>query len=49
MQDVREGLKTYSNWPTYPQLYVDGELAGGCDIVEEMAGNGELKELVAEA
>jgi len=40
---VREGLKTYSNWPTYPQLYVRGELMGGCDIVLEMAGNGELK------
>ena len=40
---VREGLKAYSNWPTYPQLYVRGELTGGCDIVLEMAGNGELK------
>ena len=46
---VREGLKAYSNWPTYPQLYVRGELIGGCDIVLEMAGNGELKELLDKA
>ena len=39
---VREGLKTFSDWPTYPQLYIRGELIGGCDIVEEMAKNGEL-------
>ncbi|XRB20933.1 monothiol glutaredoxin [Pseudoscourfieldia marina] len=47
MQDVREGLKSYSSWPTYPQLYVDGELVGGCDIIEEMASSGELKDTVA--
>ena len=46
---VREGLKAYSNWPTYPQLYVRGELIGGCDIVLEMAGNGELKALLDKA
>ena len=40
------GLKTYSNWPTYPQLYIDGELVGGLDIVTEMAESGELQELL---
>uniref|UniRef100_A0A4W4EBF9 Thioredoxin domain-containing protein n=1 Tax=Electrophorus electricus TaxID=8005 RepID=A0A4W4EBF9_ELEEL len=39
---VRQGLKTYSNWPTYPQLYVKGELIGGLDIVKELMANGEL-------
>ncbi|KAF2352226.1 Monothiol glutaredoxin-related, partial [Trinorchestia longiramus] len=39
---VRQGLKTYSNWPTYPQLYVDGELVGGLDILKEMDASGEL-------
>ena len=41
---VRQGLKKYSNWPTYPQLYVDGTLIGGLDIVQEMAEEGDLKE-----
>lgn len=45
-QEVREGLKTYSNWPTFPQLYVKGELIGGCDIVIEMYHSGELKDLI---
>ena len=45
-QEVREGLKAYSNWPTFPQLYVKGELVGGCDIVIEMYNSGELKELI---
>jgi monothiol glutaredoxin len=40
--DVRQGLKQYSRWPTYPQLYVDGKFVGGCDIVTEMHQNGEL-------
>lgn len=40
--EVRQGLKVYSNWPTYPQLYVDGELVGGLDIVKELAASGEL-------
>lgn len=40
--DVRQGLKEYSNWPTYPQLYVGGELIGGLDIVKELAASGEL-------
>nr|XP_020480702.1 glutaredoxin-3 [Monopterus albus] len=42
-EDVRQGLKTYSNWPTYPQLYVNGELVGGLDIVKELAESGELE------
>jgi monothiol glutaredoxin len=46
---VREALKTYSNWPTFPQLYVNGELIGGCDITLEMYKSGELKALLAEA
>jgi Grx4 family monothiol glutaredoxin len=42
-ENVRQGLKDYSNWPTYPQLYVKGKLVGGLDIVKEMAEDGELK------
>jgi len=45
---VRAGLKTYSNWPTFPQLYVKGKLVGGLDIVAEMVAEGELKELLEE-
>lgn len=41
--DIREGIKTYGNWPTIPQLYVNGELLGGSDIIQEMHENGELK------
>ena len=44
--EVREGLKEYSNWPTFPQLYVKGELIGGCDIVVEMYHSGELQQLL---
>jgi monothiol glutaredoxin len=44
--EVRQGLKEYSNWPTYPQLYVDGKFVGGCDIVTEMHQNGELATLL---
>ena len=44
--EIREGLKSYSNWPTFPQLYVKGDLIGGCDIVMEMYQNGELAELL---
>lgn len=40
--EVRQGLKEYSNWPTYPQLYVGGKFVGGCDIVTEMHQSGEL-------
>ena len=43
---VREGVKTYSNWPTVPQLYVKGEFVGGCDIVREMFQAGELQEML---
>ena len=42
--EIREGLKIYSNWPTFPQLYVKGELIGGCDIITEMFQSGELKQ-----
>lgn len=45
-EEVRQALKEYSNWPTYPQLYVDGELAGGCDIISEMYETGELQALL---
>ena len=47
--EVREALKSYSNWPTFPQLYVNGELIGGCDITLEMYKSGELKKLLSEA
>jgi monothiol glutaredoxin len=47
--EMREALKQYSNWPTYPQLYLKGELLGGCDIAMEMFRNGELKEALAAA
>jgi monothiol glutaredoxin len=46
--EVREGLKVYSSWPTFPQLYVDGELVGGSDIVIEMFNSGELKDLLVQ-
>ena len=41
---IRSGIKEYSDWPTLPQLYIDGEFQGGCDIIREMAGNGDLHE-----
>jgi monothiol glutaredoxin len=47
--ELREALKSYSNWPTYPQLYVKGELIGGSDIILEMYKSGELQQLLAEA
>jgi monothiol glutaredoxin len=47
--ELREALKRYSNWPTYPQLYVKGELVGGCDIALEMFKSGELKKLIDSA
>jgi monothiol glutaredoxin len=47
--EVRDALKQYSNWPTYPQLYVNGELIGGSDIIVEMYKSGELQKLVAAA
>nr|XP_027209771.1 glutaredoxin-3-like [Penaeus vannamei] len=45
-EEVRQGLKTYSNWPTYPQLYIDGELVGGLDILKEMDASGELEPML---
>ncbi|MBI3899984.1 MAG: Grx4 family monothiol glutaredoxin [Gammaproteobacteria bacterium] len=47
--EVRQGLKEFSNWPTFPQLYVDGELVGGCDIMTELYQKGELQKLVGKA
>ena len=47
-EELREGIKQYSQWPTIPQLYVKGELVGGCDIVTEMFQSGELEMLLAE-
>ncbi len=44
--EIREGVKTYSSWPTIPQLYVDGEFIGGCDIVQEMSASGELGKML---
>lgn len=44
--DVREGLKKLSNWPTYPQLYVNGELVGGVDVVKELEASGELDQML---
>jgi monothiol glutaredoxin len=46
--ELRNGIKAYSNWPTIPQLYVKGEFVGGCDIVREMFQAGELQELLKE-
>jgi len=45
-QELREGLKEYSSWPTYPQLYVDGKLIGGADIVRDLHQKGELQQLL---
>ena len=45
--DVRQGIKDYANWPTIPQLYIDGKFVGGCDIVREMHERGELAPLLA--
>ena len=45
---LREGIKTYSDWPTIPQLYVKGEFVGGCDIIREMFESGELEQLMKE-
>ena len=47
-EDLRNGIKSYSNWPTIPQLYVKGEFVGGCDIVREMFQAGELQGLLKE-
>ena len=47
-QNIREGIKTFSDWPTIPQLYIKKEFVGGCDIVKEMYENGELKKVLEE-
>ncbi len=44
--NIRDGIKTYSDWPTIPQLYVKGEFIGGCDIIREMYESGELAEML---
>ncbi|HZZ94064.1 MAG TPA: Grx4 family monothiol glutaredoxin [Usitatibacter sp.] len=46
--EIREGIKQFANWPTIPQLYVDGEFVGGCDIMREMYQSGELQKLFAQ-
>lgn len=44
-ESIREGIKEFSDWPTIPQLYVNGKFVGGCDIIEQMADSGELKKM----
>ena len=44
--ELRDGLKTFSNWPTFPQLFINGELIGGCDITLELYDSGELKKMI---
>ena len=44
--EIRDGIKAFSEWPTIPQLYIDGQFVGGCDIVREMQASGELQELI---
>ena len=48
-QEVREALKEYSNWPTYPQLYIKGELVGGCDIILDLYNKGDLEGILEQA
>ncbi len=45
--DIRQGIKEYANWPTIPQLYINGEFVGGSDIMKEMAQSGELQKMIA--
>ncbi len=45
--ELRQGIKDYSNWPTIPQLYINGELVGGCDVTTELYQSGELQKLLA--
>ena len=47
-ENIRQGIKEYSDWPTIPQLYVKGEFVGGCDIIKEMFEKGELKTLLSD-
>ncbi len=46
-ENIRQAIKEYANWPTIPQLYINGKFIGGCDIVRELAASGELLELVS--
>lgn len=46
-EDIRQGIKEYANWPTIPQLYIDGKFIGGCDITEQLVESGELQKLVS--
>jgi monothiol glutaredoxin len=48
-QEKREAIKTYSNWPTIPQVYINGKFIGGCDIVRELYASGELERIMEEA
>lgn len=48
-EEVRQGIKTYSDWPTIPQLYIQGEFIGGSDIISEMHASGELQTLLTQA
>jgi len=48
-QDIFQSLPQFANWPTFPQIYINGELIGGCDITLELYQNGELKKMVQEA
>jgi monothiol glutaredoxin len=48
-QEIREGIKQFANWPTIPQLYVNGEFVGGCDIMREMFQSGELQKVLETA
>ena len=48
-QEIREGIKTYSDWPTIPQLYIKGEFIGGCDIVKEMFEKGDLQKKLSQS
>ncbi|MBI5612638.1 MAG: Grx4 family monothiol glutaredoxin [Gammaproteobacteria bacterium] len=48
-QEIREGIKQYSNWPTIPQLYIKGQFIGGCDIITDLYQKGELQKLVTGA
>ena len=47
--ELREGIKKYSNWPTVPQIFINGKFVGGCDITRELFASGELKKMVTEA
>lgn len=47
--DLRQGIKKFSAWPTIPQLYIDGEFVGGCDIIESLARSGDLKKTLEDA